>query len=148
MRVKPTFRILCVNWLVRASRAKTKLPHLHIQFRKHRVLIVPQTVERGLILVLSWVVLTRIDICFRVVLTRIDIHAHVGAHTARERSLMTRTRDTRLGSRCRCASARPRTGPRSTRVQPSVGQSVRGVDGIGYVDAAVSSSHAKPEQAD
>eukprot|EP00977_Amphora_coffeiformis_P026793 scaffold30330_cov127-Amphora_coffeaeformis.AAC.1 len=26
-------------------------------------------------------------------MTRIDIHAHVGAHTARERSLMTRTRD-------------------------------------------------------
>eukprot|EP00977_Amphora_coffeiformis_P004122 scaffold828_cov117-Amphora_coffeaeformis.AAC.1 len=93
MRVKPTFRILCVNRLVRASRAKTKLPRLHIQFHQHRVLIVPQTVERGLILVLSWVVLTRIDICFRVVLTRIDIHAHVGAHTARERSLMTRTRD-------------------------------------------------------
>eukprot|EP00977_Amphora_coffeiformis_P013958 scaffold3819_cov204-Amphora_coffeaeformis.AAC.3 len=54
----------------------------------------------------------------------------------------------RLGSRFRCASARPRTGPRSTRVQPSVEQSVRGVDGIGYVYAAVSSSHAKPEQAD
>eukprot|EP00977_Amphora_coffeiformis_P018319 scaffold6407_cov121-Amphora_coffeaeformis.AAC.1 len=96
MRVKPTFRILCVNRLVRASRAKTKLPRLHIQFRQHRILIVPQMVKRGLILVLFWVVLTRIDICFRVVLTRIDIHAHVGAHTARERSLMTRTRDTPL----------------------------------------------------
>eukprot|EP00977_Amphora_coffeiformis_P017859 scaffold5987_cov203-Amphora_coffeaeformis.AAC.10 len=67
----------CVNWLVWASRAKTKLPRLHIQFRQHRVLIVPQTVERGLILVLFWVVLTRIDIYFRVVLTQIDIHAHV-----------------------------------------------------------------------
>eukprot|EP00977_Amphora_coffeiformis_P022787 scaffold11502_cov185-Amphora_coffeaeformis.AAC.1 len=89
----PMRGILCVNRLVRASRAKTKLPRLHIQFHQHRVLIVPQTVERGLILVLSWVLLTRIDICFRVVLTRIDIHAHVGAHTARERSLMTRTRD-------------------------------------------------------
>eukprot|EP00977_Amphora_coffeiformis_P021994 scaffold10164_cov126-Amphora_coffeaeformis.AAC.1 len=91
MRVKPTFRILCVNRLVRALRAKTKLPRLHIQFHQRRVLIVPQTVERGLILVLSWVVLTRIDICFRVVQTRIDIHVHVGAHTAREKSLMTRT---------------------------------------------------------
>eukprot|EP00977_Amphora_coffeiformis_P018076 scaffold6154_cov154-Amphora_coffeaeformis.AAC.3 len=48
----------------------------------------PKTVkvERGLILVLFWVVLTRIDIYFGVVLTQIDIHAHVGAHTARERS--------------------------------------------------------------
>eukprot|EP00977_Amphora_coffeiformis_P004691 scaffold1005_cov202-Amphora_coffeaeformis.AAC.2 len=82
MRVKPTFRILCVNWLVRASRAKTKLPRLDIQFRQHSVLIVPQTIERGLILVLSWVVLMCIDICFRVVLTRINIHAHVVAHTA------------------------------------------------------------------
>eukprot|EP00977_Amphora_coffeiformis_P001234 scaffold258_cov110-Amphora_coffeaeformis.AAC.8 len=73
-----------------------KLPRLHIQFRQHRVLIVPQTVERGLILVLSWVVLTRIDIYFQVVLTCIDIQAHVGAHTARKKSLMTRTRDTPL----------------------------------------------------
>eukprot|EP00977_Amphora_coffeiformis_P009299 scaffold2107_cov145-Amphora_coffeaeformis.AAC.2 len=39
MRVKPTIRILCVDWLVRASRAKTKLPRLHIQFHQHRVLI-------------------------------------------------------------------------------------------------------------
>eukprot|EP00977_Amphora_coffeiformis_P027135 scaffold34386_cov215-Amphora_coffeaeformis.AAC.1 len=93
MRVKPTFRILCVNRLVQASRAKTKLPRLHIQFRQHCVLIVPQTIECGLILVLFWVVLTHIDIHLRVVLMRIDIHAHVGAHTARERSLMTRTLD-------------------------------------------------------
>eukprot|EP00977_Amphora_coffeiformis_P014062 scaffold3846_cov108-Amphora_coffeaeformis.AAC.10 len=87
---------VCVNRLVRASRAKTKLPRLHIQFRQHRVLIVPQLVERGLILVLSWVALTRIDICFRVVLTRIDIHAHVGAHTTRERSLARKARTSRL----------------------------------------------------
>eukprot|EP00977_Amphora_coffeiformis_P023466 scaffold13449_cov188-Amphora_coffeaeformis.AAC.1 len=96
MRVKPTFRILCVNRLVWASCAKTKLPRLHIQFRQHRVLIVPQTIECGLILVLFWVMLMRINIYFLVMLTRIDIHAHVGAHTARERNLMTRTRDTPL----------------------------------------------------
>eukprot|EP00977_Amphora_coffeiformis_P024085 scaffold15050_cov130-Amphora_coffeaeformis.AAC.1 len=71
-----------------------------------------------------------------------------GHETEHQRERGCRYASARLGSRCRCASARPRTGPRSTRVQPSVEQSVRGVDGIGYVDAAVSSSHAKPEQAD
>eukprot|EP00977_Amphora_coffeiformis_P006586 scaffold1416_cov92-Amphora_coffeaeformis.AAC.1 len=82
----------------------------------------------------------------RVVQTRRGVSRVRVMRLQRERGC--RFASARFGCRCRCASARTRTGPRSTRVQPSVEQSVRGVDGIGYVDAAVSSSHAKPEQAD